>query len=203
MKYTKVPTDTFKHIQLNAGVLCTGFDLYTGEVTGLIGATNGGVNVSLVPTTKDFGEGIDNIPSNTYQLKKIESWSATMSGTFVTVTSATAKLLLSAATVSQSAEPPSGTTAAYTFKKITPNEQFQSTDFTTVWWVGDYSDDNSESTGKYIAIRMDKVASSAGFVIQSANKDKGSFAFNFAAHYDLEHPETIPFEAFVADIEAA
>ena len=49
MKFTQIPTTTFEQIQLNAGILCSGFAPATGTVSGLIGATTGGINFTDTP----------------------------------------------------------------------------------------------------------------------------------------------------------
>lgn len=43
MKFTKIPEETFKNIQLNAGVLAKSFTPAGGEITDILGATSGGV----------------------------------------------------------------------------------------------------------------------------------------------------------------
>ena len=39
MKFTKIPADTFKQIQLNAGILVESFDPATQTIDGIIAAT--------------------------------------------------------------------------------------------------------------------------------------------------------------------
>nr|DAW02705.1 MAG TPA: major tail protein [Caudoviricetes sp.] len=66
MKFTKIPSDTFQKLQLNAGILATEFTPATGEVgpDSQIGATTGGINFTAAPTYSDMGENIDNCPKN-------------------------------------------------------------------------------------------------------------------------------------------
>lgn len=200
MKYTQVDNDIFKQIQFNAGVLCKNFNFFTGEVSDIIGATTGGISVAITPSTTDYGEDIDNVKKNTYQLKKIDSWEAKFSGTFVAAGQATIKRLLAAADASTPSAP-SGTTAAYTPTLLTPRAEFNigpGEDFTTVWWVGDYTDDNSDSTGKFIAIRLDSALNTAGFSLKTSDKAKGQFSFEFLAHYSLTN-DAIPFAVYVVE----
>ena len=86
MRFTQIPADTFKNIQLNAGILVKDFKPATGVITDIIGATSGGVTFEATPSYTDYGDDIDNCPKNTKELKKLDSWEAKMSGTFVTVT---------------------------------------------------------------------------------------------------------------------
>ena len=93
MKYTQIPTTAFEDIQLNAGILVDSFVPSTGTIGKLLGATTGGVNFTDTPEFSDFGEDIDNCPKNTLELKKLVSHEVKMSGTFVTMSAATAKML--------------------------------------------------------------------------------------------------------------
>lgn len=186
MKFTQIPSDTFEKIQLNAGLLVKSFVPSTGTITDIIGATSGGINFTATPTFKDFGENVDNCPKNTMELKKIESIEAKMSGTFVTVSPAVAKTLAGAADV--------GTTDT---TKVTPRNDLTEDDFDDVWWVGDYSDKNGSTNGGFVAIHLLNALSTGGFQIQSTDKDKGTFAFEFTGHYSIEAPETVPYEIYV------
>ena len=185
MKYTKIPETTFKNLQLNAGVLMSDFDPETAEVSNesIIGATTGGVNFTATPTFSDYGEDIDNCPKNMMELKKLDSWEISMSGTYVTVDVNAVKALVGAADVSGN--------------KITPRNDLKLSDFTDVWWVGDYSDQNGEANGGYVAIHMMNALSTGGFAIQSSDNGKGNFAFTYTAHYSMDAQDTVPFEVYV------
>ena len=75
MKFTKIPSDAFQKLQINAGILTTDFTPATGTIgeAGQIGATTGGVNFTATPAYSDFGEDIDNCPKNMKELKKLDS----------------------------------------------------------------------------------------------------------------------------------
>lgn len=197
MKYTKVSADVINGIQLNAGILCEGFDLTTGEYTNIIGATTGGITASVVPTTSDFGEDIDNMKKNTYQLKRIDSWEARISGTFVSVGKNAIKKLIGANDLFEA----EAQGATYKSISFLPREQYVSAEFSTIWWVGDYTTNNTEANGKYIAIRLDHAVNTAGFSIKTTDRAKGQFSFEFLAHYDLTS-NNIPFEVAIAENEA-
>ena len=185
MKYTKIPETTFQNIQLNAGVLLSTFNPETAEVTNtsIIGATTGGVNFTAPPTFSDYGEDIDNCPKNMMELKKLDAWEISMSGTYVTVDANAVKSLVGAADVSGN--------------KITPRNDVLLSDFTDIWWVGDYSDKNGETNGGFVAIHMMNALSTGGFAIQSSDNGKGNFAFTYTAHYSMYAQETVPFEVYV------
>ena len=185
LKYTKIPETTFQNLQLNAGVLLSAFNPESATVANesIIGATTGGVNFTATPTYSDFGEDIDNCPKNMKELKKLDSWEISMSGTYVTVDANAVKSLVGAADASGN--------------KITPRNDLKLTDFADVWWVGDYSDKNGETNGGFVAIHMMNALSTGGFAIQSSDNGKGNFAFTYTAHYSMDAQETVPFEVYV------
>ena len=133
MKFTKIPTNTFKELQLNAGVLVSEFTPSSGTVTAsnIIGATSGGVNFTATPEYTDFGDDIDNCPKNMKELKRLDNWTVEMSGTYLTVNTTVAKALVGAADIDGSDN-----------TKIVPRNDIADTDFSDIWWVGDYSDKN-------------------------------------------------------------
>ena len=188
MKFTQIPTNTFQELQLNAGILTSNFTPATGTVenNNILGATSGGINFTATPSYTDLGDDIDNCPKNMMELKKLDTWEAKMSGTFLTVNTARAKSLLAAADIGSS-----DTT------KVTPRNDVADTDFDDIWWIGDYSDKNGATNGGYIAIHMMNALSTGGFQIQSGDKAKGQFAFEYTAHYSMNAADTVPFEIYI------
>lgn len=191
-KFTQIPTDTFKKLQLNAGILTTKFDPATGELSAssIIGATSGGVSFEATPSFTDFGEDIDNCPKNTKELKKLDSWDAKMSGSFVTMDTNVATSVIGTAAVASN-DP----------TKVVPRNSVEAQDFKNIWWVGDYSDINEDgsSAGKagFIAIKLINALSTGGFKIQSGDKAKGTFEFEYTGHYSSENIDTVPFELYI------
>lgn len=96
MKFTKIPVDTFKQIQLNAGILVDNFDPATGTIGSILGATSGGISFSATPSFTDFAEDIDNAAKNMMEFKKLDQWEVTMSGTFAGISDDLAKSLSAA-----------------------------------------------------------------------------------------------------------
>lgn len=187
-KFTRIPETTFQELQLNAGILLSDFTPATGAVdeADLLGATTGGVSFTATPTYSDFGEDIDNAPVNVKELKRLDSWEVTMSGTFVTIDTALAKKLIGAADIGS----PDST-------KVTPRNDLTDTDFTDLWWVGDYSDKTGATNGGFVAVHMLNALSTGGFQIQSDNREKGQFAFEFTGHYSLTDQTVVPFEVYI------
>ena len=188
MKFTKIPSDTFKNLQLNAGILATDFDPSTLSVDGIIGATTGGNNFTATPSFLDFGDDIDNCPKNTKELKKLDSWEAKMTGTFVSVTASLAKKLVAV-----------GDIDSQDITHIIPRNDVEQSDFETIWWIGDYSDVNTGDNAGFIAIKLINALSTTGFQIQSSDKSKGQFAYEFTGHYSTEDIDAVPFEIYVKE----
>ena len=188
MKFTKIPSDAFQKLQINAGIVTTDFTPATGTIgeAGQIGATTGGINFTATPTYTDFGEDIDNSPKNMKELKRLESWEVKIAGTIVNASTAIAKSLCGAADID--------TTDA---TKITPRNDIKDADFDDIWLVGDYSDKNGDTNGGFIAIHMLNALSTGGFQMQTADKAKGQFAFEYTAHYSMSAQDTVPFEIYI------
>lgn len=184
-KYTKIPTTTFQQIQINAGVLLSEFTPATPTVADakILGATTGGVNFTATPSFLDYGEDIDNCPKNTKQLKRLDDWEVKLTGNFVTMNKDLAKRLAAAADLSG--------------EKITPRRDLDLDDFADIWLVGDYSDKNGETNGGYVAIHLMDTLSTGGFQLQTADKEKTQYAFEFTAHFSMDAQDTVPFEIYV------
>lgn len=190
MAYTKVPDDLFKKIQINAGIICKGFDTSTAAVTDILSATSGGIQFASNPTYTDFFEDVDNLPPNTKQGKRITAWDPVLSGTMLMVDAANVKKRLGAAD--------STTTTGVT--KIAPRAQLVDADFEDIWFVGDYSDQNTGATAGFIAIHIMDALNTTGFQLQTGKNAKGQSTFEFHGHYDItDDDQTPPFEIYVKD----
>ena len=186
MRFTQIPTTAMEEMQLNAGVLLSSFTPSSAEVSGIIGATTGGIKFSATPTYSDFGEDIDNCPKNMMELKKQDSVEVKISGTFVTVTAATAKKLIAAADIDTSDQ-----------TKIVPRNDLKAEDFADLWWVGDYSDKNGATNGGFVAIHVMNALNTGGFQLQSGDKIKGQFPFEFTGHYSIDAQDVVPYEVYI------
>lgn len=185
MKFTRIPETTFQKLQLNAGILLSSFDpsKMTVEESALLGATSGGINFTATPTFSDYGADIDNAPVNVKELKRLDNWEVRLSGDFITIDAAAAVRLVGAADISGN--------------KVTPRNDLKDSDFVDLWWVGDYSDQNDETDGGFVAIHMLNALSTGGFSIQSNNRGKGQFAFEFTGHYSIDDQSVVPFEVYI------
>lgn len=187
-KYTKIPANTFKNLAINAGILLSAFDPSDGTVAenAMLGPTSGGVNFTTTPSFKDWGEDIDNCPKNTKELKRLDNWDVKMSGSFAACSAALARRLAALADLDNG--------------KITPRDTVDiENDFMDIWLVGDYSDKNTGSGAGFIAIHIMSALSTGGFQLQTADKEKGKFAFEFTGHYSIDAQDTVPFEIYIKD----
>lgn len=190
-RFTKISPDTFKNLAINAGVILKSFDPATPSTDftdDIIGTTSGGVNFTATPTFSDYGEDIDNCPKNMKELKRLDAWEVKMSGTFITVTAELAKQLAAAADIAAN--------------KITPRVDVATADFTDLWFVMDYSDKTGETKGGCVAVKIINALSTGGFALQSTDKGKGKFAFEFTGHVSMDAQSVVPFEIYVISGEA-
>lgn len=190
MRFTKIPEDTFENLQLNAGILLRDFDVTDGsfDEEDMLGATSGGNNFTATSTYIDFAEDVDNAAKNMKEFKKRDDTEVKMSGTFIACNSATAKLLMGSAAISG--------------EKLTPLRDVSDSDFTDIWWVGDYSDKNGENNGGYMAIHILNALSTGGFSVQTGDKAKGQFAYEFTGHYSISAQSVVPYEVYIHSGEA-
>lgn len=185
MEFTKLPDNAFTNLQMNAGIMVDNFNPATAVIGNIMGATTGGFSFSSNPFYEDFGEDVDNCPPNTWQLKKLKYFDPAISGTFLTVTAASAAQLVGGADV----------TAAT--GKVTPRAELTEDDFKDVWVIGDYSDKNTGANAGFLALHIMNALNTAGIQWTTTKDGKGQFAFEFHGHYDMEDIDTVPFEIYV------
>lgn len=186
-KFKKIAEDAFKQIQMNAGVMLSKFNPAEATVqdSDIICATSGGLQVTATPTFTDFGEDIDNCPKNTKELKKLESWEITASGTAITITAKTAKEFAGLADIEG--------------EKVTLRNDIDLNDFHDIWIVADYSEFNGEQNGGFCAVHLINALSTGGFSIQTTDNGKGQFAFTYTAHFSLTDQDKVPFEIYIKE----
>ena len=194
-KYSKIPANTFNHLGVNAGLVLSAFDPATGTVpdSAIIAPTTGGVQFQAQNDYNDWGEDIDNCPKNTKELKRFNDVTVTCSGTFVALDALAAARLVGHADWTLPMTP--GSAPA----QITPRSTIEMNDFNDLWIVGDYSDINTGTGAGYIAIHLMNTLSTGGFQIQTTDKEKMQFAFEFTAHFSLDAQDTVPYEIYIKD----
>ena len=184
-KFTRVPEDAFEKLQLNAGILVDTFTPATGVIGNILGATTGGIQFASNPEYTDFGEDVDNVPNNMKELKHLNGYDPTMSGTFLTCTPSVIKSLVGGADID-----------AQDTTKVIPRAELEAGDFDDLWWIGDYSDVNTGDNAGFLAIHLKNALNTAGFQIQSAKNEKGQMAFEYHGHYSIAAQDEVPFEIY-------
>ena len=180
LTFTTMPDDAFNYIQENAGILVGSFDPSTREYNDILGSTTAGIQVSDVPSYVDWGDDIDNCPKNALELKKIESREVKCSGTFVSLDKDGIQRNIGASDVDSNNS-----------IRIIPCNELKTTDFKTIWFVCDYG------VGGFIAVKLMNTLNTSGFQIQTGDKAKGQFAFEFTCHTSIEEPDVVPYEVYV------
>ena len=70
-------------------------------------------------------------------------------------------------------------------------------DFSDLWFVGDYSDKTGATNGGFIAVHLINALSTGGFALQSSDKSKMKFAFEFTGHFSINAQDTVPIEMYI------
>ena len=183
--FTKVSSDAFQALQLDAGVLLTTFDPANPYVTPtdaqIIATTSGGINPTCVPTYSDFGEDVDNVPVNMMEFKHLDGWECKMAFTSIKFNAAGIKLALGAADV---------TTLENSVKKVLPRRTLSQSDFSDIWWVGDKAD------GGAAAVKLKNALSTGGFSIQTTKNGKGTIAMEITGHVSINAQDSMPMEFY-------
>lgn len=183
MKFTKIPQNTFEELQINAGILVKDFDVSTGTFadSDMLTATTGGITISVKPTYEDFGSDIDNCAKNTMELKRITETEVTISTTALNINEDLLLYMLGAADKDSS-------TGA-----IKPRKDLKVTDFSTIWWIGDLSNNG------YIAVKISNALSTDGFSIKTSDKGKGNVSITLTGHTSLYAQDVIPAEFYLGE----
>ena len=185
-KFTKVAEDAFEKLQLNAGILVDTFTPATGTIGNILGATTGGISFASNPSFSDFGEDVDNCSNNMMEFKHLDGYDPHMTGNFLTCSPSLAKSMTGAADI-----------ATGDSTKVIPRNELLETDFSDLWWVGDYSNVVTGENAGFIAIHLKNALNTSGFAITTTKNGKGQMAFDYQGHYSIDAQDEVPFEIYV------
>lgn len=230
--FTKIPQNTFDELQLEAGMLLYDFDPNNPaapDEDDIITATTGGISVSCVPTTSDFGEDIDNCPVNMMELKRIDSWECTMSFTALSVSADVIKLALGAADASGETYALTSDVAIvtgktyYTRSGTSPNYTYTKVTSPVVGSIGTYYEMTApdstvtprrnlkqsdfrdlwwvgdRSDGGFAAVKIMNALSTGGFSLQSTKSGKGQLACTITGHVSIDAQDVVPMEFYTVE----
>lgn len=184
-KFTAVPQDTFKELQIEAGVLLKNFDPSNPVApadSDIITATTGGITASCVPTYEDMFADVDNMPNNTKEGKNLTGWDCRFSCTALSVKPETIKMALGAADIGLVDE-----------SKVTPRAFVKQTDFKHLWFVGDKAD------GGMVAIKIKNALSTGGFSLKTTKNGKGTVSMELTGHTSIENINEVPMEFYATN----
>jgi hypothetical protein len=183
-KFVKVSEDTFKEIQLEAGLILNTFDpAGTAEVEDahIVCATTGGIEISCKPTFTDYGEDIDNVPNNMLEFKEVDGWDCSIAFTALNASAAVIKLSLGAADVEGN--------------KIVPRFDLKEGDTKDIWWVGERAD------GGFVACCLKNALSTEGLTLKTTKKAKGQLSCTLTGHVSIKAQDVVPMEFYVQEGE--
>ena len=183
-KFTKIPSDTFEALQLEAGVILNNFDpdnVVEPADADMVCATTGGITINCQAQFSDLGEDVDNCPNDMMELKHLDSWSCTMQFTILNMSEEGFILALGAADKDQ-------TTGA-----IKPRRDLALTDFVNRWWVGDRAD------GGAVAVKIKNALSTSGFSLKTTKDNKGNLSVTLTGHVSINNQDEMPMEFYSLD----
>lgn len=188
-KFTKIPQNTFKDAQLDAGILLKTFDPETGaepDDEDIICATTGGITATCAPTFSDMGEDVDNCPAGMMELKHLDGWECRLAFTALGTSPELIKMQLGAADIDGS-----------NTSKIIPRRDLKQSDFTdSIWWVGD------KAGGGFVAVELKNVLSTSGFSIATTKNGKGQLAVELMGHVSIDAQDVVPMAFYSTEGES-
>ena len=183
--FTRIASDAFDTLQLDAGVLLSQFDpanpYDTPTDATIIATTSGGINPTCVPTYSDLAEDVDNAPNNVMEYKHLDGWDCGMAFTSIKYNAQGVKLSLGAADITEVS------TGIY---KIKPRRNLSPGDFRDIWWVGD------KANGGAAAIKLKNALSDGGFSLQTSKNGKGTISMSLKGHVSATDQDDEPMEFY-------
>lgn len=184
-KAKKVASTSANNMQVDAGILLSSFDV-TNPVepadSDIICATTGDFTITSTPDTSDFFEDVNNSPKSTKQGKRITGWNCGLSITALEITEDTLALALGASK------------ATADTLGVTPRDQYELSDFKTIYWIGDMVDND-----KLFVVKMSNTVSTGGLSFTATNNGKGKLALTLTAHSDISDETFVPMAFYVLE----
>lgn len=183
-KFTKIPSDAFNALQLDAGVILKNFDPANPVEpadSDILCATTGGITISCVPTYSDLSEDVDNVPANMMEFMHLDSWECTVSTTSLGTSLELLRWALGSADVASASS------------KVAPRKDLLQTDFSDLWWVGDRAD------GGVVAVKIHNALSTGGMSLTTTKNGKGQIGITLTGHISINDQNTMPMEFYSID----
>lgn len=170
-----VSETTFKNLQLGEGAFLK--EAYNGvslDKSNILSATRGGSTISIVPVKRT--RQIDGIPTNTMEAKAIDSVNVTASFVALEATPELMKYALGSADYDDGS------------KKITLRHEMKTSDFQTLYWVGDISD------GRRVMITFKNTDNEGGLSLRVQPNNEGELSITINGNYSVADLDTPPVE---------
>ena len=189
---TALNTNTIQNLQLDAGILVSGattIENFNGDLSSIgspeiLGATKGGVQFSAIPEIRNILDGIDYCRGNYKDGNVIDSWDITLKAT---VSEATKHNLTMAMGQMRGDGTPVGDAGNY--NKLTPKMDIPTSSYlNNICWIG-----STDRGQKAIIIELKNVMNMNGLNFTAEDKNTGTFELELKAHFDLAHPQDVPF----------
>lgn len=185
-KFVRVSEETFKEIQLEAGLILNKFDP-TGATevvdADIVCATTGGINIGCKPQFTDYGADIDNVPDNMLEFKEVEGWDCSIGFTALNASAKGIGMALGVADVDGN--------------KITPRTGSVAQYAKDTWWVGERAD------GGCVAACLKNALSTDGLNLKTTKKGKGQLSCVLTGHVSIKKQDEVPMEFYVQEGAAA
>lgn len=178
----KITATAANNMQAEAGLLLNAFDISDPDEptdAEIVCATSGDFQISAVPQVEDFFEDVNNAPANTKEGKRITGWDCSLSVEALEFTLDTLKLAL-------------GAFEAIDATGVKPRAQYETTDFTTLWWIGDLFDKT-----KILVVKLGNAVSTGGISFSATKNGKGRMSLTITPHTSLSSPDVMPMEFYI------
>ena len=184
-KAKRVAATAADNIQVDAGLLLNTFDLanpVSPADADIVCATTGDFSITCQPETTDFFEDVNNAPVNTKEGKRITGWTCGFTVSCLEITDDTLALALGA---SKATDANGG---------ITARDQYVSSDFKSLYWIGDMVDEE-----KLFVVKMDNTVSTGGVSFSATNNGKGQLGLTLTPHASLVDVTKVPMEFYILE----
>lgn len=193
--------DTFKNLQLNAGIFLVNFD-YSAVKTKeqlikaietavkdekkILGATKGGGSFACTPTIRKIE--VDGMRNAVVGSQVIDEWQVKLSTTLTELTPSNLEIAFTTGEATTSTD---GITTLKIKSDLNNNDYVDK-----LCWIGDLSD------GRYILINITKALNTVGATLTFADKGEGSIPVEFTAHQEGIFSEYLPVEVIFLGTKA-
>ena len=179
-EWSRISAESFKTFQFDSGMLVKNFNPENVTLPSdddIICTTTGNVTATLVPTTANLGDDVNNLHVDAMELMYIQKWVATMGFTALEMDENTFKFAIGAADV--------------TANKVTARMYLKSTDFQTITLI------LRLIGGGLVAVVMTNALSTAGVNITTSKDGKGNLAITMTGYAALSNQSRVPMEFYV------